>query len=457
VIGLLVLGLGLAILAGLGVLALDVLVRRAELGAALLLASAVVRAIFVSRMPSVMLMGGTRVDVTDVVSTLVLGAAIARLLRTRRYSTEQRWLLLFGVLLVVSLAQGVAAFGIQTSVNEFRQYMFFAGGALYIATFPPSTRLYDRIGRTWLVMTIPMMILICLRWLAVFAGIDLGVPAEQAGNDAAIRVIDGPYAFFLAQSFVLTIPAWQARDNRLRWVRRLSVLLVLFVMVLDRRTIWLAVLAGVAVLMLRNRRLGRRAIWMVAGGAIITAGLFVALSGDGSGSEPVAQSASNTGNLTWRIAGWSELVASWSENPIHWFIGQPFGSGYARKVGQSEVLVAPHNFYLQTTLRTGAIGLLALIVLTAGLLRALWRTQARDTSLLGPEIFPALLTMQLIWFITWAPGVEQGMVTGLALALAARAKVHRPFRQSRPVTEPVSNKTGAVLPPWPELVPGRTR
>jgi hypothetical protein len=437
VIGLLVLGFGLAILAGLGVLALDALVRRAELGAALLLASAVVRAIFVARVPSVTLMGGTKVEVTDVVSTLLVGAAIARLLRMRRYSAEQRWLLLLGVLLVVSLAQGVAAFGIQTSVNEFRQYMFFAGGALYIATFPPSTRLYDRIGRIWLVMTIPMMILVCLRWLAVFAGIDLGVPAEQFGNNAAIRVMDGPYTFFLAHPFVLTIPAWQVRDNRLRWVRRLSVLLALFVMVLDRRTVWLAVLAGVAVLMLRNRRLGRRAIWMVVGGTIITAGLFVALSGGGSGSEPVAQSASSTGTLSWRIEGWSELLASWSENPAHWVIGQPFGSGYTRKIGRSETDSAPHNFYLQTMLRTGAIGLLALIALTAGLLWTLWRTRVRDAGLLGPEIFPALLAMQLIWFITWAPGVEQGMLTGLALALAARVRVRPPSRQSWPVGEPV--------------------
>jgi hypothetical protein len=36
-----------------------------------------------------------------------------------------------------------------------------------------SIRRYDRIGRIWLAMTIPMMVLVCLRWLAVFAGVNL--------------------------------------------------------------------------------------------------------------------------------------------------------------------------------------------------------------------------------------------------------------------------------------------
>ena len=29
--------------------------------------------------------------------------------------------------------------------------------------------------------------------------------------------------------------------------------------------------------------------------------------------------------------------------------------------------------------------------------------------------------MQLVWFLTWVPGSEQGIVTGLAIAVAAAA------------------------------------
>jgi hypothetical protein len=69
--------------------------------------------------------------------------------------------------------------------------------------------------------------------------------------------------------------------------------------------------------------------------------------------------------------------------------------------------------------RTGFVGLVALVVLTVGLLRALWHTPTRDTGLLGPGVLPALLAMQIVWYLTWVPGSEQGLVTGLAAAVAA--------------------------------------
>src|SRR4029450_1862478 len=90
-----------------------------------------------------------------------------------------------------------------------------------------------------------------------------------------------------------------------------------------------------------------------------------------------------------------------------------------RKIEGSETTAHPHDFYIETMLRTGIVGPIALLAVTAGLLRGLWGRSARGRALLlGPDVFPALLTMQLIWFITWVPGVEQGLGIGLALTLA---------------------------------------
>ena len=412
----LLLGLGLLVAAALSVAMLEVLVTRADVAAALVLGSVLVQAYFVDRVPALVLPGGVQVYVTDVVVSLVAGAAVLRLLRQRRFDRYQRWLLLLGVLVLVSLVRGVAAFGVQQSFNAFRQYLFFAGVAAYFATFPPAAWLSDRIGRIWLAVSIPMMVLVSVRWLAVFAGIDLGVPAEKFGADAAIRVIDGPFTFFLASAFVLTIPAW-LRGEQQRWVRRISVPLLLFVLLLNRRTVWLALVIGVAVLVLRDRRLGRRALMLVTVGALTTAVAFVWLGGLQGDSEPAVRSGS--GNLTWRLEGWSELVDAWSRNPTDWAIGQPVGSSFARVVEGSETTSHPHNFYIEMLLRTGVVGLLALIALTAGLLRALWRMPSRAGGLLGPDVLPALVAMQLVWFLTWVPGSEQGIVTGLAIAVAA--------------------------------------
>ena len=43
----------------------------------------------------------------------------------------------------------------------------------------------------------------------------------------------------------------------------MGILLLLIVVVLDRRTAWVALLAGIIALMFRDRRLGRRAVWAV--------------------------------------------------------------------------------------------------------------------------------------------------------------------------------------------------
>ena len=38
-----------------------------------------------------------------------------------------------------------------------------------------------------------------------------------------------------------------------------------------------------------------------------------------------------------------------------------------------------------------------------------------------------LLAMQAVWFFTWLHGIEQGIITGLAIALTAgRASRHEP-------------------------------
>ena len=420
--GVMIVGMVVAVPLGVGLL--EALIRRADVGAALMLGMMVVQAVLVSSVPAITLAGGIRVLPFDIVFGLILVAAFARLLRLTRFAPFQRWVVLLAILLFVSLVLGAKAFGVERSVAEFRLYIAFVAAAVYVATFPPSAWLCDRIGRIWLAASIAMMVLVVLRWVQAFAGINLGVPMEEFGADAAIRVINGPYTFFLAHALILTAPFWLARDNRSRRLMQLGVVLLFFVVLLDRRTVWIALVAGVVVLVLRRRRLRRRVMVMALAATFLTAGLYLAFSGTDRGGGPLAQSATNTGNLEWRVEGWVALTAAWSAEPMSWVIGQPFGSGFAREVESARETSDPHSFYLLTLLRTGAVGLLALLALTVGLLRRLWSIAAppNEDHLLAVGVFPALLTMQLLWFITWVPGMEQGIITGLAIALAGRAR-----------------------------------
>ena len=62
---------------------------------------------------------------------------------------------------------------------------------------------------------------------------------------------------------------------------------------------------------------------------------------------------SGSGNLDWRFEGWSELVATWSASPTNWTVGEPFGGGFAREVNGVLENTHPHNFYIETMIRTG--------------------------------------------------------------------------------------------------------
>jgi hypothetical protein len=172
---------------------------------------------------------------------------------------------------------------------------------------------------------------------------------------------------------------------------------------------------------------------MVIGGVLLAVAAYVALGGS-SGEDSVLRPAAGTGTLDWRIQGWTELLGGMSDRPMEWLIGEPIGSGFTRVVQGLEVEAEPHNFYVMTLLRAGVVGLLALIALTLGLLRALWRAPPVGGSggLLTTGVFPALLAMQAVWFLTWIPGMEQGIITGLAVALvAAHGRGAAPVPQSR--------------------------
>ena len=120
------------------------------------------------------------------------------------------------------------------------------------------------------------------------------------------------------------------------------------------------------------------------------------------------------------------LLSEWARSPLNWVAGSPLAlasCGGLRIRGEWEA----HDFYIEILLRTGALGLLALLALTLGLLVATWRRSTEDAGVFGSGVLAALLMMQLIWFITWAPGIEQGIVTGIAISLARGPTTYRPL------------------------------
>ena len=280
---------GIAVVALIGVVSLEVLLRRPEVGVALVLGVTVLQAALLEHEPALTVPGGVSVKFFDIVFALLLAAGIARFLRFRRLTALECVLMLLGFMLLLSLVRGVLVFG-QQSVSEYRRFAPLISTAIYFSSFPPSRVRNDRIGRIWLALTIPMVVLIGLRWVQNLGGVNLGVPVEEFGADAALRVVNGPYGFFLATSVMLTVPFWQQRDQLSRKLTWVGGLLLVVAVLLNRRTVWVTLLVGVAVVLLRSRKLGHRAMLMVIAAAVVAVAVFVALPASGpetaGGTEP---------------------------------------------------------------------------------------------------------------------------------------------------------------------------
>jgi O-antigen ligase len=139
-----------------------------------------------------------------------------------------------------------------------------------------------------------------------------------------------------------------------------------------------------------------------------------------------------------RYLGWEALLGEWwaKGNILTYVLGQPFGSGYYRKIAEfgasHSAEYTPHNFYVQTLLRTGVAGLTLFLSLVMATGMGIYHTLSKIKGNAGPEFGVRLfllvsLLMEIVFFLAYGARLEQGLLFGLAMA-AATAKARAPDR-----------------------------
>lgn len=390
---------------------LEATIRRTLVGTALVL----VATALVTTFPIVpdLWLGSTRIDFRDVVATLLLVAAVARLLRAHEISSLQWLLIAFGVLALVSLAQGIGEHGVNTAANGVRKYFWFLSIALYFSTAEPEPELLDRIARAWLVLAAFLVFLTLLRWLPLPSGILAG--AFDAGG---FRVLPAASTLILLQGFVIGAVAW-IRGEASTWVRRLTPVLLAAVVLLQHRSVWAVLLATVAAVFLVERRAATKLVPVMAAGLVTIAVVSLAVLDEEAVEVPtqLAESATFLGTWEWRVEGWQVLIEQAPRAPVDVVVGQSFGTGFQRVMDGAIVNVSPHNFYVETYLSLGLLGLGFLVVLYGA---ALWRLSSNPGhGLLSSRALFLLILTHPVFSIPYSPAPEQGVVLGLAIAAAS--------------------------------------
>lgn len=365
-------------------------------------------------------LGPIQVYFTDVAMVVVAAAMafrLAQLAGRSRLPAALLALLGLAVVFSISFVRGVIEFGPQPPGVEFRRYLGFLAIGAYLVTFRPGRERFRAILWIWVAAAYVLCALTLYRWgLAVMAG--------EVGR---LRVVGARETLMIAQAMLMCFHLVLVRDAG-RFLRWSAAVFLPFVILLQHRTTWVLLLVAVVVMAAREGRLrARLAAALAFGGVAGTVGALV-LYGDQS-SEVLAESASQGSTFVWRLLGWRALLQEHVVDPVATLIGEPFGAGFVRflpELGYT-VDVTPHNFYVTVLLRGGLIALTCFAALYLLMLRDTGRAaRLLPETHLGFRSAYVLILTQLVFFLSYDPHHEQGIVLGIALALASTAPESAP-------------------------------
>jgi O-antigen ligase len=401
-----------------GVALVETVIRRSDVGAALVFIFLVAVEMF-GYLDLVLITNPVRVTIEDLLFAVILTAAIARALRLRRLTAPQR--LSVALLLVMSWAiyRGFGPFGVPAAINESRSLLRFIAVVFYFSTVEPRRQLLERIAWMWLAMCGAIALIVVARWVGNAAGIYQGF---FVGYETYPRVVHSDKALVLAQGAIIALPLYLERNRGL--VRYITPALLAFVVLLQHRTVWVVTITSILYLLYRERAVARRLLAVIAGASILVAILAATVFSrpEAELSDQLARSAQSTGTFEWRVEGWRMLLTDSGPKDLQELVlGRPYGTGWTRSfVPGWPIDVSPHNFYIESFLRVGIVGLAIILAVYAVAIWATHRASQNATmfgGLLSPVTLHVVVAVQLLYFITYTPDMPQAVLVGLSCAM----------------------------------------
>lgn len=361
-----------------------------------------------------------RVSALDVLCAILLVVGIYRSLALGVRSVSRGLALLLCALLLVHITRGVLDFGLQPAINTSRPWIYFTAPLVFAATAPNpwDRRAWNAIASTGIALgliSIPYFLIDGLHTSSQYV--------YRNGVLTTARPIVAAGALMVLQAAIL-IPAlhWRARERSIAIV---GVMLVVVVLV-QHRTVWVA---GAAVAALgfvswsRRRMQDAQSLVFGATGLVFLALPVVAYAFLRTTAlvKSAAETTSSHSTLTWRTAGWNELIAS-HHSLLDLATGGPAGASWARQILDRTAVQSPHDTYVETFLRFGLPGL----VIVAALGVAIWKGRvgiARYVGLTSSTVV-LLLTTQALFGIAYQFDEVQGLILGIFISglTLARAK-----------------------------------
>lgn len=363
--------------------------------------------------------------------------ALVRLLRPDAVVRLPKSLWVLTVVMAIAFLLGLVQNGTTAGV-EFRSDFYFMTGIFYFSSFAWSR---ERLARLlgWLFPVVMLiMLVVCYRWAADAIGLDWVEPIWRYADTTgiALRVINSQQTWMLGLAMILLVYAMAVGNSLARWYFTLP-LLGLTVLVLQHRSVWVAAFLPALLAFIIVRQSQGKLVSRMLVIAALTAVVVVPLLATGKFSSAtssvadlaVRATSTTEGTFVGRVKGWDALLKQWvAAGPRAWAIGSPYGSGYVREDashGGKEIAYAPHNYYVQLLLRTGAVGLLAFLAFTVYLFRGAIRLAGGPYDPLTGYAMLGVTMSFALYNIPYSPIYTQGLFMGVILSLILQFQ-HQP-------------------------------
>ncbi|MGA7245582.1 MAG: hypothetical protein WBX19_20540 [Terracidiphilus sp.] len=390
---------------------------------------------------------GLNVYVLDIAcAVLFIAASLRYAERKVKINKARAAVLAINLFFLVATVRGVAAFGVKDAGLASRSLFYVYASLLYFSSFRIREKQQREIVRVWLWIAAYLVGLALFRWVATALGLAIAASWMDA-ETSMMRVLNAQETGFLCFAFFFCL-VLVSHGKATLLERVLMYVLPPVIILLQHRTVWLLFIVGVLQMSGRARQIRKLILSLLV---VLLAALVISLSlfKFVDLREMLIDSATNSDTMMWRVGGWYQLVMNRNATVMDYLVGQPAGSDMTRVIGRNVVDANPHNFYVQTYLCQGLVGLGILLWLFFSRirharrpLRSIQGRTCRRRSYIPQRMWPVFLVAMMLFSLTYPLHHTQAVLLGMAVAIMPETakvrvkQVRRLVPTVRPASEP---------------------
>jgi hypothetical protein len=339
-----------------------------------------------------------------------------------------------GAVQLLLVIWGLQTYGTAAGV-DYREHFYLWVALAYFCSIKWTEPMIARVLNAWVICAISLCLLVYYRWIG--SAIDPVYAQQVMALDATgvrFRVISAGATLVIGIGFLLLF--FKMLTGKLSLFQRILMpMMLLTVVVLQHRSVWAAVIFGLACLfwiMQRQRKGFKTAIGVAA--MVVPLVIFFTISEQGNGViSSITNSASQAisteeGTMVSRITNWQTLLSKWagSGDPATYLIGRPYGSGFnpvdiETEYGMATFDMVPHNHFIHILYRGGLIGLFA----TLFMFYQLWKSGKRGLKASNKRWTPYFLAIFAAFFAFYIPYwaiYSHAILVGIAISYLGVAR-----------------------------------